>query len=156
MDDRSDTSNAVIRPPIAWALAFAVGLGLHWLYPLPFVPRSVPRVWLGAVVFAIGLALAVWAITTIQRAGSRVETTKPTTAIVAGGPYRLTRNPIYLAMGIGQIGLAVGFDSLWILAMLLPFYAVIRHGVIAREEAYLERKFGESYLGYKSRVRRWL
>jgi protein-S-isoprenylcysteine O-methyltransferase Ste14 len=97
-----------------------------------------------------------WAITTIRRAGTRVETYKPTAAIVENGPYRFTRNPIYLGMFLGQAGLATGFNSAWILAMLVPFYFVIRFGVIAREEAYLEHKFGEVYLAYKSRVRRWL
>jgi len=57
---------------------------------------------------------------------------------------------------LGLIGLAIGFDSLWVLAMLVPFYVVIRYGVVAREEAYLERKFGDIYRGYRSRVRRWL
>ena len=80
----------------------------------------------------------------------------PTTAIVTSGPYRSTRNPIYLALLLGQIGLAVGFDSLWILATMVPFYLLIRYGVIAREEAYLERKFGETYVSYKAKVRLWL
>ena len=107
-------------------------------------------------VFAIGLALAVWAIASISMAGSRVETNRPTTAIVTSGPYRFTRNPIYLAMLLGQMGLAIGFDSLWILATMVPFYLLIRYGVIAREEAYLERKFGETYVSYKAKVGRWL
>ena len=106
--------------------------------------------------FATGFAIAIWAIVTIRKAGTRVETNKPTTTIVANGPYRLTRNPIYIGMFLGQIGLAIGFNSLWILATLAPFYLVIRYGVVAREELYLERKFGDVYLGYKSRVRRWL
>jgi protein-S-isoprenylcysteine O-methyltransferase Ste14 len=59
-------------------------------------------------------------------------------------------------MFLGQTGIAIGFDNLWVLAMLAPFYLVIRSGVVAREEAYLERKFGAVYLGYKSRVRRWI
>ena len=80
----------------------------------------------------------------------------PTTAIVAQGPYRYTRNPIYIGMFLGQTGFALGFNSLWLLAMLVPFYLVIRYGVVAREEAYLERKFGATYGTYKSRVRRWL
>jgi len=81
---------------------------------------------------------------------------QPTTTIVGHGPYALTRNPIYLGMFLGQIGLSIGFNSLWILAMLVPFYLVIRYGVVAREGAYLERKFGRVYLDYKSRTRRWL
>jgi len=156
MNGRPDTSNAVIRPPIAWVLAFAVGLGLDWLYPLPFMPASPLRVWCGVAVFGTGLVIALWAIVMISRAGSHVETVKPTTSIVTAGPYRFTRNPIYLGMLFGQIGLAIAFDSLWLLATMLPFYWVLRYGVIAREEVYLERKFGADYLSFKSRVRRWL
>ena len=137
-------------------MGFVIGLGADWLYPLPFVPPNVPAAWVGIAVFAAGFALASWAIVTIRRAGTRVETNKATTTIVASGPYRFTRNPIYLAMFLGQAGLAIGFDSLWILGMLLPFYLVLRYGVVAREEGYLKRKFGDVYLGYKSRVRRWL
>jgi protein-S-isoprenylcysteine O-methyltransferase Ste14 len=85
-----------------------------------------------------------------------VETTEQTTAIVTHGPYRFTRNPIYLGMFLGQAGLAIGFDNPWILAMLIPFYLVLRYGVVGKEEAYLERKFGYVYLDYKSRVRRWV
>jgi len=156
MSERADSANALVRPPIAWAIAFVAGLGADWHYPLPFMPESVARAWLGSAVFAFGFALAIWAIATIRRAGTRVETYKPTTTIVANGPFRFTRNPIYIGMLLGQVALAVGFNSLWILAALVPFYLVIRYGVVAREEAYLERKFGEVYLGYKSRVRRWL
>jgi protein-S-isoprenylcysteine O-methyltransferase Ste14 len=156
LNERADTSNALIRPPFAWGLAFVVGLGLDWLYPLPFVPASVPSVWAGCAVFALGFALAIWAIATFRRAGTRVETYKPTSSIVATGPYRFTRNPIYVGMLLGQTGLAIGFDSLWLLVTLVPFYLVIRYGVVAREEAYLERKFGDAYLAYKVRVRRWV
>ena len=140
LTETTDRSNAVIRPPIAWALAFAA-----W-----------PKVLIGVMVFAAGLALAIWAFVTFRRAGTRVETTEPTMAIVTHGPYRFTRNPIYLGMFLGQTGLAIGFDNLWILAMLIPFHLVLRYGVVAREEAYLEHKFGDVYSAYKSRVRRWL
>src|SRR5262245_39525175 len=156
MSQDTDASNAVVRPPVALILALAAGVAADWLYPLPFLPASVPGAWVGGAILAIAFALAIWAIVTIRKAGTQVETYKPTTTIVANGPYRFTRNPIYLAMVVGLIGLAIAFDSLWILVTLVLFYLVIRYGVVAREEAYLERKFGEVYLGYKSRVRRWL
>lgn len=156
MSEVVDSANVVIPPPVAWALAFVAGLGLGWLYPLHFVPAAIPHAWLGAAVFVVGFALGIWAVATIRRAGTRVEPYKPTTAIVETGPYGFTRNPIYSGMLLGQIGLAIGFDNLWILAMLVPLYLVLRYGVIAREEAYLERKFGAFYLGYIARVRRWL
>ena len=151
-----DKPNVIIPPPIAWGLAFIVGLGIDWLFPLRFVPAPIPRIWIGACLFLIGFAVAAWAITVIRTAGTRFETDKPTTAIVASGPYRITRNPIYIGMFLGQIGLAIGFDNLWLLATLVPFYFVIRYGVIAREELYLERKFGTDYLSYKQSVRRWI
>jgi len=156
MADTTDTANVVIRPPIAWAVAIVAGLALNWLMPLPFVPAVVPTVWLGATVFALALALFAWAIATISRAGSNVPTNLPTTTIVDTGPYRFTRNPIYLGMVLGLIGLAIALNSLWLLLVLLPFALVIRYGVVAREEAYLERKFGDVYRGYRARVRRWL
>lgn len=156
MAPETDTSNAVVRPPIAWFAALVVGIAVDRLVPLRFVPGSVPGVWVGAAVFALGFALAVWAIATIREAGTRIETTRPTTAIVAHGPYRFTRNPVYVGFFLGLIGLAIAFDTLWLLATLVLFYLVIRYGVVAREEAYLERKFGDVYLGYKARVRRWL
>ena len=112
MSETVDTSNVVIRPPIAWALAIVAGLGLGWLYPLQFAPTSIPRAWVGSGVFAVGFALAISAIVTIRKAGTRVETNKPTTTIVANGPYRFTRNPIYIGMFLGQTGLAIGFDNL--------------------------------------------
>ena len=156
MRQDTDTSNAMVRPPFAWILAIVVGIAADRLYPLPFVPASVPGAWVGGAIFAIAFALGVWAIITIRTAGTQVETWKPTTAIVANGPYRFTRNPIYIGMMLGLFGFAVALNSLWLLAMLVPFYLVIRYGVVAREEAYLARKFGDVYLGYKSRVRRWL
>jgi len=152
----ADTAQVIIRPPLAWGLAVIAGLALNWLVPLPFLPVDLPAGWLGAMVFILALALVAWAIVTITRAGSNVPTNLPTTTIVASGPYRFTRNPIYLGMFLGLIGLAIAFDNLWLLMMLVPFALVIRYGVVAREETYLERKFGDVYRRYHTRVRRWL
>jgi protein-S-isoprenylcysteine O-methyltransferase Ste14 len=151
-----DTAEVAIRPPFAWGLAVIAGLILNWLVPLQFLPAELPSGWLGALIFVLALALFAWAIATITRAGSNVPTNLPTTAVVETGPYRFTRNPIYLAMVLSLIGLGLAFDNLWLLVMLVPFTLVINYGVVAREEAYLERKFGDVYRGYRSRVRRWL
>jgi protein-S-isoprenylcysteine O-methyltransferase Ste14 len=156
MDNAADTAQVIVRPPLALGLAVIAGLALNGLVPLPFLPTDVPAGWLGAMVFVLALALFAWAIVTVTRAGSNVPTNMPTTTIVESGPYRFTRNPIYLAMFLGLIGLAILFDNLWLLVMLVPFALVIRYGVVAREEAYLERKFGDVYRRYRSRVRRWL
>jgi protein-S-isoprenylcysteine O-methyltransferase Ste14 len=156
MDDTSDTAQVMVRPPLMWALAVVAGLLLTWLVPLTFVPALLPAGFLGGALFVLALVLFASAIVTMTRAGSTVPTNTPTTLIVDTGPYRHTRNPIYLAMMLALIALAVGFDSFWFVVLLVPFFLVIRYGVVAREEAYLERKFGAAYRGYRARVRRWL
>ncbi|HEV7308020.1 isoprenylcysteine carboxylmethyltransferase family protein [Ensifer sp.] len=152
----SDRSGAVVRPPIAWLAAVGGGLLLDGAYPLPFLPGLLTGRLIGLAIFAAGLALMIWAATTFRRAGTEIQTTRPTSAIVEVGPYRFSRNPIYVAMLLGIFGLALAFNSLWLLFLLMPFWLVIRYGVVAREEAYLERKFASEYLTYKARVRRWL
>jgi protein-S-isoprenylcysteine O-methyltransferase Ste14 len=151
-----DSSGAAVRPPIAWALAVVGGFALDWLVPLPFLPAAVPAGLIGSLVFLAGFALLIWAAATFRRAGTQIRTSEPTTKIVTKGPYRYTRNPIYIGMFLGLIGLAIAFDTLWLIVGLVPFYLVIRYGVVAREEAYLERKFGAIYRAYKARVGRWL
>ena len=156
MNETADTAQVIIRPPLAWGLVVIAGLALNWLVPLPFLPADLPAGGLGAMVFVIALVLFAWAIVTITSAGSNVPTNRPSTTVVESGPYYFTRNPIYLGMFLGLIGLAIAFDNLWLLLMLAPFALVIRYGVVAREEAYLERKFGDVYRRYRSHVRRWL
>jgi protein-S-isoprenylcysteine O-methyltransferase Ste14 len=156
VSDTADTAQVIIRPPLVWALAVIGGFALNWLIPLPFVPAAVPGGWLGGAVFVLALELFAWAINTITQAGSNVPTNMPTTSIVDTGPYRFTRNPIYLGLMLGLVGLAIAFDSLWLMVTLVPFFLIIRYGVVAREEAYLERKFGEVYRRYRARVGRWL
>ncbi len=156
MSDTADTAHVIVRPPIALGVAVVAGLALNWFVHLPFMPAGLPAGWLGAAVFVLALALFAWAIVTMTRAGSNVPTSLPTTTIVDSGPYGVTRNPIYLSMFLALTGLAIAFDNLWLLMMLALFALVIRYGVVAREEAYLERKFGDVYRSYRSRVRRWL
>src|SRR5262249_317824 len=128
MADTTDTANVIIRPPIAWVVAVLAGLALNRLMPLPFVPAGLAAGSVGAMVFVLALAPLAWAIVTITRGGSNVPTNLPTTAIVESGPYRFTRNPIYLGLFLGLIGLAIAFDNLWLLIMLVPFALVIRYG----------------------------
>jgi protein-S-isoprenylcysteine O-methyltransferase Ste14 len=146
----------VIHPPVALAIGTVAGFGLNWLYPLPFIPPSLPRHWIGLVLFLAGVFLAAWSLRTFRKAHTHVLTSQPASTIVTTGPYGISRNPIYVGMFLGLTGFAVGFDTLWFLAVLVAMYFVIRFGVVAREETYLEGKFGARYLDYKTRVRRWL
>jgi len=156
MADSKDAPQVVIHPPIALALGLIVGFGLDRLYPLPFVPPSLPRAAIGLVLFLLGVLLAGWSAWTFRNAHTNVLTSQPASTIVSSGPYGFSRNPIYLGMFLGLFGIAIGFDTLWILAAAAVLFFVLRFGVIAREERYLEGKFGSTYLDYKARVRRWL
>lgn len=92
--------------PLALGLAVIGGLALNWLLPKPFLPAGWPAVRLGAIIFTLALALFLWAMATMTRAGSNVPTNRSTTVIVGSGPYHFTRNPIYLAMFLSLIGWA--------------------------------------------------
>ena len=92
----------------------------------------------------------------MRRAGTSVNPTEPTTVLVMDGPFKFTRNPLYLSLALFYAGVATLVNALWAMLMLPIVLLVINRGVIGREERYLERKFGEQYIQYKERVRRWL
>ncbi len=153
----ADHANVVVRPPVLWIVLVAVGYGIdRLLLTLPFLPAEFPAVWVGVAVWLFGFVVAAVAIAQFRRAGTDVRTETPTDKIVDSGVFARSRNPIYVGAHIGTVGAAIALNSLWILATLVPFYLVIRYGVVAREEAYLERTFGPAYLDYKGRVRRWI
>ena len=132
------------------------GFGLNRLFPLPFVPPSLPRALIGLVLFLAGIFLAAWSVRTFRKAHTNVLTSQSASTIVATGPYGFSRNPIYVGMFLGLGGFAIAFNTLWFVVVLVAMVFVIRFGVIAREEIYLESKFGARYVDYKTRVRRWL
>ena len=146
----------VIAPPPLIVLGFLLlGLALDWLRPVPLLPATAQYA-IGAALIVLAGALALSAFVRFFRARTPIPTRQPTTALVTGGPYRFSRNPIYTGMILLLLGIGVMVDSAWILAMAVPFALVIRYGVIAREERYLEAKFGDPYRAYRARVRRWI
>jgi protein-S-isoprenylcysteine O-methyltransferase Ste14 len=151
----SDTAGVIAPPPLIFVAGLVVGFALEALLPGVDLPAVVQ--WgVGGLLVLAGLGLLLSFNTAFSRRGTAVEPWKPTTAIVTTGPYRFTRNPAYLGMAVTYVGIAVMSSALWVLVPLPVVLAVIESGVIAREERYLERKFGDEYLGYKRTVRRWL
>lgn len=155
MQDSTDTPNVLILPPLLFGGALLLGLLLHWIYPLYVLNPWIARV-LGAALLLASGGLAFAAERVMQRAGTNVRPDRPTLAIVSDGPFRFTRNPLYLALIGLYAGVTLLFNALWPLVLLIPTIVVLRLGVIAREERYLEAKFGDAYSAYKVRVRRWL
>ena len=152
---RADNPGVIAHPPLLYAGALAAGAGLDLPIPLPMLPPGAGMV-PGIVLIVLGLALAGWCIGLFTRAGTNVPTNRPVTAIVTSGPYRFSRNPIYLALTTLSVGAAMWANSFWMLGLLIPTLVIMNIGVIDREEQYLAAKFGDEYLAYKVRVRRWL
>ena len=104
----------------------------------------------------MSLPLAIVTLRALSRAHTPVDPLKPTTALVTEGPFRYSRNPIYVALTLLYVGVALLINALGILLLVVPALVMLRYGVIAREEAYLTRKFGDAYRQYTAQVRRWL
>jgi protein-S-isoprenylcysteine O-methyltransferase Ste14 len=151
----ADRSGVSIPPPLIYVAGFLVGVVLELLFPIAALPLALA---LAAAVIGVvvWLVLDGAAMLHFRRAHTSMIPMKPTTALVTTGPYRLTRNPMYVGMAVLYAALALAVGVIWALAVLpLVLFAVDRL-VIAREEPYLERKFGAEYVRYKQRVRRWL
>jgi protein-S-isoprenylcysteine O-methyltransferase Ste14 len=128
------------------------------LLPLPFLMPGIDltRWAIAGGLILIGLALLVAGIRNFSRVGTPVPGNQPTRVLVTTGVHAWSRNPIYLGMFLLYAGIGVAARSPWILMLTLPLAITIRYGVVGREEAYLERRFGVAYRDYKARVRRWL
>jgi protein-S-isoprenylcysteine O-methyltransferase Ste14 len=146
----------LIFPPVLFGLTLLAGILLAWAVPLPFWHGPWLRRLVGAVLFLSGLALARWGERTMHRAGTEVRPDRPSTAIVDDGPFRFTRNPLYLGANLMFAGVGFLAGSAWFFLLLIPMDLVLHVGVVRREERYLEGKFGDAYRAYRGRVRRYL
>lgn len=159
MEKREDAANVRIFPPAIPLVTVLLGSALHWILPITSgFENTVPeRYWIGAFI-AIGafLGLGLWSVLLFRRGGQSENPWKPTFHVEERGPFRLTRNPMYLQMILVCIGFGVAFANLWILILTPAGAWCLQKLAILPEEAYLEDKFGDEYLSYKSRVRRWI
>jgi len=151
----ASVANPVVRPPLVVLASLFSGAMLNVPWPLPFFPDAL-RLPVGCLMVAMAAALFSYSIRQFRMAGTPVPGNKPATAIVRGGPYRFSRNPIYLAFFALHLGLAILINSLWLVATLVATVAIIAIVVVPREERYLDGRFGSEYLEYKASVRRWL
>lgn len=151
----ADHPDVVVKPPLLVLGALAAAFVVDALWPAAVLPRAV-QVPIGIALFVAGGCLAGWAMHTFRRAGTNIPTWRPTLAIATTGPYRFTRNPIYIAMCVAFLGIAILGDSLWAVAAVVPVALVLHFGVVRREETYLEGKFGEDYRRYRAATRRWV
>lgn len=152
------------KPPLYYVIPFILSLGLHYgLRPLSFtfptlgfVNGVVLRNSLGAVLIMTGVVTMVATLRQFRSTGNDPMPETTTNSIISAGPFRLTRNPLYLATAIVQTGIGIGIGSLWVLGSVVIALILAHYWAVLPEEAYLEGKFGEQYLAYKRSVRRWI
>ena len=155
MADEQDNPGIRVPPPLIYLLPLLLGLLLNRRLHVPFLPRRVARV-LGWPLVGGAMALAVWFARTLHGAETTLRTDKAVSSLVQDGPFRYSRNPGYLSLTMLYTGIAILRNALWAIVLVPLVLYVMQREVIEREERYLERTFGEEYLAYKRRVRRWV
>jgi protein-S-isoprenylcysteine O-methyltransferase Ste14 len=156
-ESTQDKKGAAVKfpPPAIFASCILLGSGLQYLRPVGLgIPESIEV--LGYLLVLFGISIAILVATSFRRAGTAIEPWKPTTSIVTTGFYAWSRNPIYAGFCLINIGIGIASNSLWIFVSFIPAAFLLYHVAIAKEEAYLGEKFGEEYLAYKNKVRRWV
>lgn len=151
----NDSPGVIAFPPLIFLITVVIGVGAHFLCPVLLSPPTPWRI-LGAVLAVTSATIVLSARAQMVKAGTNVRPDLPSTAIVTGGPYRFTRNPMYLSLCLLNLGIGLMLRDLVPALLTLALAAVFQAGVIVREERYLEAKFGELYSSYRRRVRRWL
>jgi protein-S-isoprenylcysteine O-methyltransferase Ste14 len=135
--------------------ATLLGVGVDRVWPIGLVPLPVGR-WLGGMLIVCSVALAGLAVTLFHRAGTPPNPTKDVTALVRSGPYRLSRNPMYVSLALFQAGVAFALDNAWVLILLALSFGIMDRVVVPGEERYMASRYGADYAEYMARVRRWL
>lgn len=154
--DSSKTAEIIAPPPLLYLTALTIGLVFQALLPQPILSSAPLSQGIGVLLFVLGGLLTRWSFITMRRVGTSGNPRKTSTALATSGPFRISRNPIYLAMTGMYLGISFFINSAWSLVLLVPLLFVMHWGVIFREERYLAKQFGQEYLEYKSMVRRWL
>jgi protein-S-isoprenylcysteine O-methyltransferase Ste14 len=144
-----------IHPPLVFLLALLPGIGLNLLWPI----RPLPGGWgvaAGILLIVLGTAIVPPVLLRFRRAGTAFDPHQPASALITDGPYRFSRNPGYVALTLWHIGIGLVLNNAWILLLVIVPVFIMDRWAIPREERHLEEKFGQEYLQYKTRVRRWL
>lgn len=154
LQDNQDNPGVIAPPPLIFAVTLAVGLLLQRFFPKKFLPRRAGII-PGAICIGLASVIVGSGFQAMRKAHTNIDPREPATTVVTDGPFRYTRNPLYLGLTLTYAGISFLSNALWAILLLPVVLVVMTYGVIKREERYLEQKFGEQYLSYKAKVRRW-
>lgn len=154
--DTIDRPNRHHWPPILYVGMILVSLGIERLLaPPPLLPSPIAGS-IGWPLFALGIAVGIAALWRFHKIGTSFDPTAPAAALATGGLYRITRNPMYVGALMAFLGFGLAWPASSLAVLTIPLAYALRRLAIEPEEAYLERRFGSTYVEYKSSVRRWL
>jgi len=158
LSSKTAVASGIRRPPFLYLACLVLGFFLDRLLPLPLTfPELTFLCWTaGGGLILIGVAIMVAGARNFSRAATPVPSNQPVRALVTTGIHGRSRNPIYVGMLLLYAGIGIAARSPWVLILALPLVIILHFGVVAREETYLEQRFGDAYRAYKARVRRWL
>ncbi len=153
----NDKKGASVKfpPPLIFLFLMLAAFGAHYIWPID-IDGSLGLEYAGVAVAILGLGVVILASRSFKRVETNIEPWKPTTTIISTGIFAYSRNPIYVAFCLVTIGVGIFLNSIWVLFSVIPSAILVYYIAIKKEETYLEEKFGEEYLLYKSNVRRWL
>lgn len=151
-----DTAEIIAPPPFLYLGSLVLAFGTNALFPQPVVTRSSVLFIAGGVLVFLSGVFARWAFVALKKLNTSASPAEASNALATDGPFRISRNPIYIAMTGLYFGVAMLGNSLWPFWFLVPLLATMHWGVVLREERYLAQRFGAAYSAYKSRTRRWL
>jgi len=150
-----DHPDVFARPPLVYLGAIAAVFILRYFLPLPLLAGA-GTLWPCATLAVAGVLIAIWGRKALLQVNTNIDPMRPTLAIASGGPYRFSRNPLYVSLTLIYLGITLAGNSWWCLVVLVPLLGALHFGIVLREERYLQDKFGEQYLSYRRQVRRYL
>lgn len=150
-----NTPDVISCPPLVFFSALGAGLLLNWLAPWHAFSSNFFQV-AGGLLGLTGTMIGLWGVHTLHRAGTSVRPDHPVNALVTGGPFRYSRNPLYVAMTAIYLGITFSIGTGWPLVTLVPVLVMVHWKIVRREERFLENRFGDKYRAYKAHVHRWI
>ena len=156
-DTSRDTPDVLIFPPLIPLSVLVVGVVLNFFMPLGLLAnvQFLGRIVVGTIAFVVGIGMVIGANRIFRRIGTNARPSLPTLTLATTGMFTWTRNPMYVGGSLALLGIAVGFALDWVLLLLVASLPLVHYGIILREERYLERKFGDEYRRYKTKVPRY-
>jgi protein-S-isoprenylcysteine O-methyltransferase Ste14 len=154
-DSHSDVPDVKIIPPLVYLAGVVIGILINIWIPTKIVPSLLAWT-LGGILIVCGAVLTGSAILKFKDLGTTVRPDRAASTLVVVGPYKMTRNPMYLGLALVYVGIAIADQSVWALILLPIVLTIVQRRAIEPEEAFLERRFGANYIRYKENVRRWI